>query len=332
MWSLLYGVAGAYWAAGGAGYPFAATRPERASASLLEPSRAEVVGPFIAALGALGVVAGLLMARGRVQGRARAWLLGYGWGTAVFLALVVPDYSLLGLLVFSPLLVVFAFTGVPGPQDGVGDVLYWHRGNLVIIFVGGLLWALATLAYQRRTAGSCVHCGRNRHTPAARWTTPEATRRWGRWAVWTAAAASIPYDLTRLAWYFDWPLGITEEFLKDMQSTPGMMEIALGLALASTAGGLLTHGLISRWGEVWPRWVWWKAGKPVRPATAIVPATVVALVLVPGGLMNIRHVTAEMWGANGPGIFWALWGVALGAATLAYYLRRRGQCAHCRLG
>ncbi|EME97625.1 NYN domain-containing protein [Streptomyces mobaraensis NBRC 13819 = DSM 40847] len=328
LWSLLYGAAGLYWAAGGAGYPFAKVADDRSSASLLEPSRAEIVGPVIAAVGAAGVVAGVLMARGVGKGRARTWLLAYGWISACAMAFAVPDYSLLGLLVFAPLLVVFAFTGVPGPQDGVGDVLYWHRGNLIIIFVGGLLWAAATLAYQWRTANRCTACGRAPHG-AARWTTPEAARRWGRWAVYIAALSSIPYDFTRLAWYFGWPLGITRPFLEDMQNTPGMLEIGLGLGLLSTAGGFLTHGLISRWGEVWPRWVWWKAGKRIHPLTAVVPATTVALVLVPGGLMNARHVTAEMWGANGPGILWTVWGLALGAATLAYHLRRRGACARC---
>ncbi|KNB52301.1 hypothetical protein [Streptomyces caatingaensis] len=331
LWSLLYGAAGVYWAAGGGGYPFAQVAEERASASLLEPSRAAVAGPVIAAVGAAGAVAGVLMALGRGRGRRRTALLAFAWANAVTLALVLPDYSLLGLLAFSPLLVVFAFTGVPGPQDGIGDILYWHRGNLIILFVGGLLWGAAALAYQRRTRGVCAHCGRGRHA-AARWATPEAARRWGRWAVWTAVLSSVPYDVTRLAWYAGWPLGITREFLDDMRSTPYMLEIGLGLGVLSTAGGLLTHGLVGRWGEVWPRWVLRKAGRRVHPATAIVPASVVALVLVPGGLMNLRHMDWELWATNGPGVFWALWGVALGAATLAYYLRRRGRCVRCGRG
>ncbi|MFH8408884.1 NYN domain-containing protein [Streptomyces sp. NPDC018019] len=331
LWSLAYGAAGLYWALGGGSYPFAATIADRSSASLLEPSRADVVGYAIAAVGAAGTVAGLLMARGRIRGRARGWLLGFGWAMAGALALLIPDYSPLGLLVFAPLLVVFAFTGIPGPQDGVGDVLYWHRGNLLIVFLGGLLWALATLAYQRRTGGRCVRCGRGRHTPS-RWTTPEAARRWGRWAVYAAVVSTLPYDVTRIAWYFDRPLGISDAFLADMRNTPGMLEIGLGLAAASALGGLLTHGLTSRWGEVWPRWVWWKAGRPVRPATALVPAVTVALVLVPGGLMNIRNFDPGMWGTNGPGMLWTVWGVALGAAALAYHFRRRGRCRRCGRG
>lgn len=34
------------------------------------------------------------------------------------------------------------------------------------------------------------------------------------------------------------------------------------------------------------------------------------------------------WG-TGPSLLWPLWGIALGAATLAYHLRRRGGCPDC---
>jgi len=39
---------------------------------------------------------------------------------------------------------------------------------------------------------------------------------------------------------------------------------SLGCAVASTVGGVLTHGLVSRWGEIYPRWIWFKAGKACR--------------------------------------------------------------------
>lgn len=38
-------------------------------------------------------------------------------------------------------------------------------------------------------------------------------------------------------------------------------------------------------------------------------------------------VTSGHWAALGPETLWPLWGVALGAATLAYYRRRSGGCA-----
>ncbi len=36
------------------------------------------------------------------------------------------------------------------------------------------------------------------------------------------------------------------------------------------------------------------------------------------------------WVTVGPAQLWTLWGVALGAATYAYHLRRRGTCQTCR--
>ncbi|MFJ2745483.1 NYN domain-containing protein [Streptomyces sp. NPDC087440] len=337
VWSVLYGAAHVYWALGGAGYPFARVHEDRASASVLDPSPVGVVSPALAAFCAVAVGVGVLMWRQQRSGRAvsrrvRAALVGFGWVAAGLLALAIPDYTLIMLVAFGPLLVVFAFTGLPGPQGGLEDLLYWHRDHLVLVFVGGLLWALATLAHQRRTADRCTSCGRGERAAAA-WTRPDRALSWGRKAVWVAVLATIPYDLTRLAWYFGLPLGITDAFLKEMQDTPGMLTIGLGLGILSTVGSLLTHGLVSRWGEVWPRWVWFRAGRPVDPRTAIVPASLVALVLVPGGLMNLRSgMDAQMWGTNGPMLFWVVWGLGLGAATYSYHLRRRTTCGTCRRG
>ncbi|NEE22433.1 NYN domain-containing protein, partial [Streptomyces sp. SID7499] len=72
---------------------------------------------------ALGVVAGVMMLKNLgTGGRVRKALLAYGWVAGVALTLLIPDYSLLGLLAFSPALLVFVFTGVPGPQD-MGDIM-----------------------------------------------------------------------------------------------------------------------------------------------------------------------------------------------------------------
>ncbi|NAS22642.1 NYN domain-containing protein [Herbidospora sp. NEAU-GS84] len=306
VWSAVYGALGVFWALGGGGFPFAPVAGDRASGSILEGSRAGVVAPVMAVAGLVGAVVAVAMARGWGRGRARTVMLVFGWTMAATLALAIPDYTLLMLVAFAPLLLVFAFTGVPGPQDGIGDILYWHRVNLIILFLGGLLWALAALAYHR-----------------PRWTTPEAARRWGRWAVYVACAAPVPYEITRIAWYFGVPLGIPEDFLLMMRQTPGMLEVGLGGAIGSIGGCVLTHGLVSRWGEVYPRWVWFRAGERVPPALAVVPASVVAVVLVPAGLMNVRlGVDPASWGVNVPGMLWTVWGLALGVAAWAYALRR----------
>ena len=153
--------------------------------------------------------------------------------------------------------------------------------NLVILFIGGLLWAATAIAYHRRSRNACVSCGRG-EGPERTWTTPESAPRWGagRWPSrsWRTCPTSHPGGLV-----LGWPLGITDEFHQMMVDTPGMLEIGLAMALMGIGGGILTHGLVHRWGEVYPRWIWFKAGKPVPPLLAIIPASVVAVVLIPAG-------------------------------------------------
>ncbi len=117
----------------------------------------------MAVVGLAGALVALGMARDWGRGGARTALIVFGWVAAGTLALVIPDYTLLAVVAFAPLLLVFAFTGVPGPQDGIGDILYWHRVNLIVIFAGGVLWALATLAYQAAYHPG-VGVGRHRRT------------------------------------------------------------------------------------------------------------------------------------------------------------------------
>jgi hypothetical protein len=330
-WSLMYGLLGLYWTVGGGGFPFAPIDQDRRSGSLLEGSRPEVVAPIMAVLGLAGAVVAVAMARGAGSRRGAVAMIVAGWLAAAGLTLAIPDYTMIALLAFAPLLLVFTFTGVPGPQDGIGDILYWHRTNLIIVFAGGLLWAAATLAYQRRVRAACRHCGRR--GTARRPVSSETLLRWGRRAVAVACLAPLPYEITRVAWYLGYPLGISRDFLTMMQDTPGMLDVGLGCAIASAAGGVLTHGLIRRWGEVYPRWIWFKAGKPVPVALAVVPASVVAAVLVPAGLMMIWTMDVRQgWALQVPSVFWLLWSAGLAAATYAYYLRRRGVCRFCGLG
>ena len=51
---------------------------------------------------------------------------------------------------------------------------------------------------------------------------------------------------------------------------------------------LLTLGLVQRWGEVFPRWIPFLAGKRVPPALAIVPASLVSILVTTAGLMFVR--------------------------------------------
>lgn len=124
----------------------------------------------------------------------------------------------------------------------------------------------------------------------------------------------------------------------------------LGAALATIAvvGALLTLGLVQRWGEIVPRWLPFLGGRRVPVWFAVVPASLIAVLVTASGLMFIRLTltgtldvifgegklafSAENWAVLAPELLWPLWGVALGLATLAYYYRRRGRCQHCGRG
>ena len=109
------------------------------------------------------------------------------------------------------------------------------------------------------------------------------------------------------------------------------------LSTVDLVGVVLTLGLVRRWGEVFPRWLMGFSGRRVPPALAIVPASLVSAMVTSAGMQAVRDFLlngfpAEGWATTAPGLLWPLWGVALGAATLAYYYRRRGGCAHCGHG
>jgi hypothetical protein len=91
------------------------------------------------------------------------------------------------------------------------------------------------------------------------------------------------------------------------------------------------------------------AGRRVPIALAVVPASIVSVMLAVGGIVIwsglIRMAAAvAAGGAKGMGIIWELffavgptllfpvWGVALAVAALAYYYRRRGPCSVCGRG
>src|SRR5688572_19015816 len=85
-WSLVYGALGAYWAAGGAGFPFGPENDPGARLSVLANAPQGVVAPVIAALGLVGAAVATLMARGQrggATGRAiRVLLLAFAWAAA----------------------------------------------------------------------------------------------------------------------------------------------------------------------------------------------------------------------------------------------------------
>jgi hypothetical protein len=121
-----------------------------------------------------------------------------------------------------------------------------------------------------------------------------------------------------------------------------MWTSGLFLATFGLVGAVLTLGLTQRWGEVFPRWMIGLAGRRVPIALAVVPASIVSVLLMVGGIaiwsgmaQMVDEAVAsgqDMGIVVGPTALFPVWGAALAVATLGYYYRRRGPCSVCGRG
>jgi hypothetical protein len=94
-------------------------------------------------------------------------------------------------------------------------------------------------------------------------------RDWVLWITWIAVVAPVPYSLSRVLWAAGVPVGITEEFLRELGS-PGWGSLGLlVLALVSEGTAVFTHTFIKARAQVVPGWVPLLGGRPVRPWTVI---------------------------------------------------------------
>ncbi|MGW6130979.1 hypothetical protein ACWFNE_13215 [Cellulomonas sp. NPDC055163] len=303
----------------------------------------DVPGSTLSPLVALVALAGAALAVGMVRARRRTVTAPARTAVTVAAAVTVAgavtltDASILARLGYLPLLVVRApfdekfrdaFAGYVAP----GVVVQY----LALAGAGLLVWA--TVLFRRRASGACAVCGRAVDHAEPAWRTPARAADWGR--RWAVVAAIIPalYAATRLAWVAGYPFGMQADDY-DAMVADGMLAAAFGLATFALVGTVLTLGLFQRWGEVFPRWMVGLAGRRVPVMLAVVPATVVAAAVVPASITllaigpdQLRAEATENWGALAPMLLWPLWGPALGAATYAYYLRRRPACRTCGLG
>ncbi|PZF83730.1 hypothetical protein [Jiangella anatolica] len=333
VWALGYGLTALGWTLTGAGYPIDPADPN-SELSLLGDVPADVGAPLFAAVALAGAGTGAVMARYRPGARVPRWwrrfAVGFGGSLALVLLIVVPTTRMLALVGYLPMIVVL------GPFDAglradVASALGVDHVHQLVALIGGFLWAAATVAYARRTAGSCARCGRPDRAASV-----AVVRRWGRPAVYVAAAIPALYAATRWLWVAGVPIGMSERELDEL-AADGALLAAAWLGSFALVGTVLTLGLVQRWGEVCPRWMPGLGGRRVPVGLAVVPASVVAVLVTSGGLGLIKGglseglIGAEDWAAVGPALLWPLWGVALGWGTLAYWLRRRGRCTDCGL-
>ncbi|MBB5787140.1 hypothetical protein [Jiangella mangrovi] len=330
LWALGYGLTALGWTLTGSGFPPAADpEPEL---SLVGDVPADAGAPLFAAVALAAAGTGAVMARHRAGAEVPRWwrrfAVGLGGLLAVVLLVVVPDMRILAVLGYVPMIVALAPFDA-GLRADLGNAFGPEHVHQVLALAGGFLWAAATVVYARRTAGSCVRCGRPDR--AARVAT---VLRWGRAATYVAAVIPALYAATRWLWVAGVPMGMSREQL-DAAAADGGMVAAAFLGSFALVGTVLTLGLVQRWGEVFPRWIPVLRGRSVPVGLAVVPATVVAMLATAGGLSLTKtglldaRFTASDWAAVGPAMLWPLWGVALAWAALAYWLRRRGGCATC---
>lgn len=258
-------------------------------------------------------------------------------GMAVAVVLVCRR-SRRATIVLASLVLVLGIVGfVSGALARVGEAAATYLGGLLSdpesyyprmawslgMAVGAACWAWAAIASLREVPSD--------HGPDKRWAswaTAASARRWGKGVTIAAAMCPVPYGFARLTWLTPWPLG-----------GPGVDELVISRSLdaatrlqgslfagASAVGVILTLGLISGWGEVFPRWFPLVGGRAVPVMQAVVPATLVAVAITmaaPGILLgpiatgDPREIAYSLIAFPFP-----VWGPLLGAATFAYWLRR----------
>jgi hypothetical protein len=336
-WSLVYAALGLYWAVSGRGFPYAPAPVD----SLMRPIAGRF-GPVVAwiiviAEGLPACAVGTLMLQKR--SRLRLLLISAGALLAGVLFLLMTDITLLTLLGYTPYAVVALLTGAKFGQAFLEDLTQWKVVHQLLCLIGGFLWLAATLSYARRSRDACLYCGRRDGLEG--WNSPEHAARWGRTAVYVAMLVPVIYAVTRYAWALGIPLGMSEKYLRLGQAN-GIWKSGLFLATFGLVGAALMLGLVQHWGEIFPRWMMGLAGRRVPIALAVVPASIVSVLLMVGGI-SIWSSYAQMAGQAaasgqdmgivvGPTLLFPVWAVLLAVATLGYYYRRRGPCGICGRG
>ncbi|MGX2993031.1 hypothetical protein JNUCC64_01850 [Streptomyces sp. JNUCC 64] len=156
-----------------------------------------------------------------------------------------------------------------------------------------------------------------------------------RLAAHAAALTLVPSGLWRVAIALGWDSGFTDAYLHP-DNFPSLESFYLvGVSLLAETLGLLTLGLIHRWGEELPRWVPVLGGRRIPVLAAVIPASVgaalVTFVTVSGAFDWNDSDNMSAPGAPEGVHYWVMsgcylpllaWGPLLAVVTVAYYRRR----------
>jgi hypothetical protein len=339
-WSLVYAALGLYGAVIGRGFLYATGLVSSVAGPVAGRFGPVVAWIIVIAAGIPAAVMGAAMLRGVRSRVLRPLFITAGALLAAVLLLLMTDLNLLVTLAYIPFVV---FRLLIGADIGFYLQLLTQSQGIIahqlLCLIGGFLWLAATVSYARRSGDACLFCGR-RDGPEG-WTSPSKAERWGRIAVYVAMVVPVFYAVTRYAWALGIPLGMSEEHLRLGQES-GEWISGLFLATFGLVGAVLMLGLVQRWGEVFPRWMIGLAGRRVPIALAVIPASIVSVLFMVGGITiwsgypqmadNAAASGQNVWIIVGPTLLFPVWGVALAVATLGYYYRRRGPCSVCGRG
>lgn len=161
-----------------------------------------------------------------------------------------------------------------------------------------------------------------------------AAPRWVTWVTYAAFLVPLPYSLSRVLWAVGIPAGFTEAGLREIGAPGGGSILLLALAVLSESVALLTHQFLYHQRRTLPRWLPVLAGRQVSPWAVILPATLVTAVLLTAftvGTFDLLYrpelfnsaTALPRWSVWAHQVLFLVWGLSLGAATLAYYGRTR---------
>lgn len=367
VWSAAAAALGAWWLGDPGRYTLADTAGTEGQ-TLVGGLPAEAASVALVLLGAVGLVAALLMARRPASSVVRRALVGVGAVEVLVFLAVVPDLRVLVLLgyacaVLGPVVLLAVVAAgawrypptryLLGGVVAVGVFLALTTGMLTpdaLAEVGtGLAKGLrdngpGLLTIAGAFAGGVLWtCTLVRYLrrssdrcvpcgrPAAAWMRPDGIARWGSWVTIAAALCPLPYALLRLTWLTPWPILMDHD---ELVANPGMRMFGLSLGLAALGGAVLTIGLIRPWGEVFPRWIPVLRGRVVPAGPPAMAGLLVGAAVTIAGRTFVQMLVTGAEDATELVQFvlifpFPVWGPLLAAASAAYYYRRRGGCAAC---